>query len=115
MKKDDLIYVEHIYERIIKIQNSMMDVSMDAFIKNEEKRLAIERHFEVMGEATTRISSDFKQKHPEVVWRNINSLRNFLIHDYEEVDIQIIWDTIQNDLPVLKPQIEKLLNSENQV
>lgn len=114
MRKDDLVYVHDIYDRILKIQTSMNNVSMDEFIKNEEKRSAIERHFEVMGEATARISKEFKQRHSQILWRDIKSLRNFLIHDYEEVDMQIMWDTIQNDLPVLKPQIEKLLNSVSQ-
>ena len=111
MKKDDLIYVEHIYDRIVRIQKYMQNISMDSFINNEEKREAIERNFEIMGEAASRISEEFKKKYFEVNWKDIKSMRNFLIHDYEEVDMQIMWDTIQNDLPILKPQLEKIIKS----
>lgn len=110
MKKDDLVYIGHINECILKIEEYMNSISMDEFIINTEKQDAVIRNFEIIGEATAKISIEFKMSHNEFPWRKMKSMRNFLIHDYDEIDMNLIWETIKLRLPDLKAKIEKILN-----
>ena len=59
------------------------------------------RCFEILGEAASKISDDFKQTHPELPWRDMITMRNKLIHDYFGVNLAVVWETIQKDVPVL--------------
>ena len=67
---------------------------------------AVIRNFEVIGEATKMISEDLKQAYIEIPWKEMAGMRDKLIHDYLGVDVEVIWETVQQDIPVL----EKLLN-----
>lgn len=69
----------------------------------------MERNFEIIGEASTRLSTNFKTLHPHIEWRIIKDFRNFIIHDYFGINHQIVWDTIQLRLPALLLSIKSLL------
>lgn len=69
--------------------------------------------FEVIGEATKRISPELKSKHTNIAWKEISGLRDVLIHDYEDVDLPAVWQIIQNDIPTLKTNIQKIINTLN--
>jgi uncharacterized protein with HEPN domain len=71
-------------------------------------RHAVERNFEIIGEAASRIPSDYKLQHPHIEWRIIKDFRNFIIHDYFGINHQIVWDTIQFRLPTLLQDITAL-------
>ena len=103
------MYLQHILDCIQNIQQYSNGISFDVFLKNTEKQQAIERNFEIIGEASSRISTEFKKLHPEIEWGKIKAMRNFIIHDYEEIDLILIWETIHNRLPALKAKIENLL------
>ena len=62
-----------------------------------------------IGELTTRLSDDFKAQHPEIPWRLIKAMRNIHAHEYESVDFEGMWDTLTQDIPVLRKKLEKLL------
>jgi uncharacterized protein with HEPN domain len=70
---------------------------------------AVERNFEIIGEAASRISDTFKLSYPDVEWRIIKDFRNFIIHKYFGIDNQIVWDIIENRLPELEEEIKKIL------
>lgn len=70
---------------------------------------AVERNFEIIGEAASRISDTFKLSYPDVEWRIIKDFRNFIIHEYFGIDNQIVWDIIENRLPELEEEIKKIL------
>lgn len=100
--KDDVIYVDHIILSIKHILSYTKDVSKEEFAKNTLIQDAVIRNFEIIGEATKKVSSDFKQVNYEIPWKEMAGMRARLIHDYIGVDIQVIWDTIEQDLPVLQ-------------
>jgi uncharacterized protein with HEPN domain len=72
--------------------------------------LAVVRVLEVIGEAATRLPDEVRERHPEVPWGSIVGLRNRLIHTYDEVDLDIVWDILTLDIPDLVEQLERMLD-----
>lgn len=72
--------------------------------------LALVRLVEIVGEAATRISSDTRRNHPAIPWSDIISLRNRLIHGYDAVDFDILWQIVHQDLPQLISQLDRLVS-----
>lgn len=104
--KDESIYIDHILLSIKNILNYTKDISKEEFAKNTLIQDAVIRNFEIIGEAAKKISFDFKQVHFEVPWKEMAGMRDKLIHDYIGIDIQVVWDTIQQDLPNLQKIIK---------
>ena len=75
--------------------------SIEEYLADNKTKFAVERNFEIIGEAASRIPDDFKAANPEVEWRIIKDFRNFIIHEYFGINNEIIWDTIQLRLPEL--------------
>lgn len=108
MMKSDRIYLEHILEAIGKIENFTHETSRIDFDRNVMIQDAVIRNIEIIGEATKRITKQFTQSHPEIPWQDMAGMRDKLIHDYLDVDIDVVWKTIEVDLPLLKGMISKL-------
>jgi uncharacterized protein with HEPN domain len=62
-----------------------------------------------LGEAVKRVSSDVRKKHPDVTWRAAAAMRDFLIHDYSEIDVEAVWNTIKKDLPKFRTGVESVV------
>lgn len=88
---------------------SVQNLTFETYLENEDSRLAIERRIEIIGEAARRISSAFKEAHPEIPWRLIVDQRNVLIHSYDEIADDRIWALAIRDIPRLIEQLERLL------
>lgn len=81
--------------------------------KNDYKTVdAVIRNFEIIGEASRSLNDSFKNKYPEVPWKEMYYLRNRISHEYFGVDYEIIWDVAINDLPSNKLQIDSILAKE---
>ena len=76
---------------------------------NEEKQSAILYQVIVMGEATKRLSPEFRAQHPEIPWKDIAGMRDILAHQYDRVNLNTLWDVIQSDIPELLALLEPLL------
>jgi uncharacterized protein with HEPN domain len=80
-----------------------------AFSNSKLHQSAVERCMGIIGEAASQVSGEFQERHPEIPWRKIIGMRHRLIHAYKEVQLDVVWDVVQNDLPapveVLKPLI----------
>lgn len=111
MSKHDqwLFRVRHIVESIQRINTYVEGIDLPMFVQNRMMREAIERNFEIIGEAVTHISDDIQNKYPVVPWRKMKSMRNFIIHQYDEVEEVALWNTIHKDLPTLLTELTKIL------
>lgn len=108
MKKDE-VYLKHILDAISDIEKFVSELSEDEFFQNKEKQYAVLRALEVVGEATKNLSNELKSKYPDVNWRKIAGMRDKLIHAYFVVDLPLVWDTVQIDIPLLKKQVKTIM------
>lgn len=108
--KRDQVYLRHILDAITKIE-SYVAVGKNAFMTTSYWQDAVVRQLEIIGEATKRISEELRSQHSEIAWRRIGGMRVVLIHDYMGVDLTVVWEVTQRDLPELKQKIEALLKN----
>lgn len=76
---------------------------------NPQLRFAIERQLEIIGEATNNLSDSIKNKYTDIEWRKIVAFRNFVVHEYFGVDLELVWLITQKNLPPLKQVIKQML------
>ncbi len=110
MKKDKRIYLYDILTAIGKIESYTKYKTLQDFLSNDMMQHAVIRLFEIIGEASRRLDDNFIKKYPEFPLKKAISMRNLLIHEYDEINLDIIWDTIKHDLPKLKVVVEGILN-----
>lgn len=106
--KDDKFYLIQIAEDITRLEKFTAD-GKSAFINAELIQRAVLRTLQTLGESIKRLSDNLKSKYPEVAWKGIVALRNVLVHDYLEIDLDEVWDIVALDIPVLKVQVQKML------
>jgi uncharacterized protein with HEPN domain len=87
----------------------------EEFLKDTECQDAVIRRLEIIGEAARRISDETRATYPNLRWKSIVGMRNVMIHEYDDVDLVIVWDTVQNDLQPLVAALEEVVPSQEEV
>ena len=105
--KSDLPFLGHIADSLAAIESYTVG-GRDAFLTDRLVQDAVIRNFEIIGEAASRLSAAIRNR-PGVPWRKIIAFRNRLIHAYWSVDLPLVWNVIENDLPPLKAEVNRLL------
>jgi uncharacterized protein with HEPN domain len=103
---ESLIDIKNAAQRIKKYVDG---ISRSALEENDEKLSAILYQITIIGEVTKRISSEFRTQHPEVPWREMSGMRNVIVHEYDQLDFEVIWDVVSHKLDELLSLIESFL------
>lgn len=111
MKKDPLVYVEHILNSIKLIEIYTKGISLDKFLEQSMIQDAVIRQLEVIGEASAAVNEDFRLDHKSIPWNIMEDFRNKLIHEYFSVDSEIVWQTVIKDLPEVKSHLLKIIKN----
>ena len=104
-KRFSELLVDDIPEAIEKIERYSGVHTAETFAADDKSADAIVRNLEIIGEAASCLPDDFKAGHPEIEWSKIVGLRHRIVHDYFGLDMAIIWNILQRDLPVFKTAI----------
>ena len=105
MKRDVMLFIGDILESIEAIEEFSKDINKEELNSNRLKRNAIVREIEIIGEAVKNIPDNLKEKYPEIPWKKIAGLRDIIIHTYFNIDLDITWEIIKKDIPILEKQI----------
>ena len=111
-KRTPELLLEDILEAAIKVQKFTQGITFDQFLLDEKTIDAVIRNFEIIGEASNRLSPDFKAKHEHIDWVRIKGFRNRIVHDYFGIDHSIVWKIIQSLLPELILSIRNALKKK---
>jgi len=112
-KHENIDYFRDILDSIIEIEKFVKGLDYSNFKTDRKTILAVIRDIEVIGEAAKNISRAIRKNYPEIPWKDIVGMRDKLIHGYFGIDLEILWETLQQDLPQLKIHILKLIEEEN--
>lgn len=105
----NIIRLQHIFDAIVEIENYTSKADFSDFEKNSMMLHASVRQLEIIGEASNHLSKEILETYQTVEWKQIIGFRNLLIHEYFGVDITVVWNVIQFDLPHLKKEIIKII------
>ena len=111
-KRDESLLLKDIAEAGNKIFHYTTSYTFETFSENSLIIDAVVRNFEVIGEASKRISDKTKVLYPDIEWKRMTQFRNILIHDYFGIELRILWDVVQNHLPKNIQLIEELLGEK---
>jgi uncharacterized protein with HEPN domain len=108
MRRTGIERIDHIKECIDKILQSTEEISKTTLEDDWILQAALVRWIEIIGEASKFVPDDIKEKHNEIPWREMAGMRDIAIHDYDDIDLEEIWNIIQRDIPLLKDQLSKI-------
>jgi uncharacterized protein with HEPN domain len=112
VSREPRLYLEDIREFCQKVLQYSAGLTFNEFVEDQKTFDAVIRNLEITGEAARQLSTEFKERYPEVPWRRISGFRDIAIHAYLTIEAEIVWDIIQNKVPELLEQIERILAAE---
>jgi len=105
--KNDKVYIDQILDSINKIELFVVEISKDNFFTNSLVQSAVIMQLTLIGEVSKKISADLKEK-TKSPWKEIAGFRDKAIHDYFDINLDVVWNTISEDLPPLKEELQKI-------
>ena len=108
----DAVYLIDMLASARRIRAYVQGVMRDEFLRDTRLQDSVVRRLEVIGEAAGRVSPKFREKNPGIPWRAIRGMRNQMIHRYDDIDMDIVWETVRRDIPELIQMIESVAPSD---
>ncbi|AJF07654.1 HepT-like ribonuclease domain-containing protein [Geoalkalibacter subterraneus] len=107
-KRTESLYLRDMKEAAEAILSYTQGVTYDAFKNDRMRHSAVIREFQIIGEAVGKLGDSIKKAYPHIAWQDIKDFRNLLIHEYFGVDLEIVWNVVQEDLPTLYEAIQAI-------
>ena len=107
--KSEQVYLRHILDAITRINEYLSGMDEATFYQHNLVQDGVIRQLEIMGEAVKNLPDNLRQQYQQVPWKDIAGMRDILIHHYFGVDLEQVWITVQDDLPGLQVEVEKIL------
>ena len=114
MHKDDIVRLRHMLDAAREAQGFAATRSRSDLDHDRQLLLALVKAVEIIGEAATRVSTETRLECPEIPWQDIVAMRHRLTHGYYDIDLDIVWSTVTDDLPPLAAELERVLASARQ-
>jgi uncharacterized protein with HEPN domain len=111
-KRSLLEFLQDILEAIADIESFTSTVDFDSFVANKEKVLAVLKLLKNIGEAVKQIPDDKRNHYPQIPWKSVAGTRDIFVHQYWEIDTDVVWATLQDSLPLLKTVIVQMAAQE---
>ncbi len=106
--RDQKLLLEDILSSIEIIEGQAKDANIDKFKEDIPFQDAIIRRLSVIGEASKSVSKELKGRHKSINWKGIAGMRDLIVHEYFDMDLDLVWDTVKKDLPILKKAINEM-------
>lgn len=110
MSKNDIwqFRIDHILNAINEINEFVNEMDFESFMSDPKTLRAVERNIEIIGEASSKISDDVRQRYPDIPWSGMKGMRNAISHGYDQVEYESVWDVVKLRLPDLKIKLENI-------
>lgn len=105
--------LQHISAAIDRILRYTSEKTYDDIVADDMMYYAVMKNIEIIGEAANMLTQDFQQLHPETPWKMVKGMRNYIVHEYFQVDDIVVWDVVKNNIPELREQINRYLSETN--
>ena len=105
--------LEHILSAIDRIQRYTIGKTYQDLVADDMMYYAVVKNIEIIGEAANMLTTAFQQAHSEAPWKMVKGMRNYIVHEYFQIDDIVVWDVINNNLPELREQITSYLSATN--
>lgn len=113
MQKDDSVRLRHMLDAAREAVSFARNKSRKSLDHDRKLALALVKSIEIVGEAASKISKERREELPQIPWSSIINMRNRLIHAYSDIDLNVLWKTVIEDLPPLISELEKIVPPEN--
>lgn len=110
MNERDAIRLRHMLDESYKVQQFLDGQTRSALDTNDLLAYAVRYALQIIGEAAAQVSTETRNQYPQIQWKDIVGMRQWLVHGYERVENDIIWNTIHDDMPPLIEQLETILS-----
>lgn len=113
MPRDYRVYLDDILEAVARIREYTAGLGFAGFAQDRKTLDAVVRNLEIVGEAVKGVPPTIRDQCPGIEWKKIAGLRDILVHEYFGINVEMIWDIVQNKVPVLEQQVRKMCSDES--